>query len=231
MPAGFPEVWNHAPGNGLETGPKTGRWNSSLVRPMSRRPHSIPVWGFWIDGKSSSQRRVRLVKRSSWRAIARFPCALNRETMLSFSKALPRKWTFRIGAMLEKLDAASKNTPCRSWSCGKCLLFGAAANCLRSGKGSSAPRDPLQVWVRASAEGGHRNESPHPKVAACAMQDGARNAFYWISVPPFPFPSSSGAITTAAATRSPGSMCSRRTPCAFRPDSRIVVESMRMILP
>ena len=40
-----------------------------------------------------------------------------------------------------------------------------------------------------------------------------------------------GGMTTAAATRSPGSRCSRRTPCAERPDSRIVFESMRMILP
>ena len=55
---------------------------------------------------------------------------------------------------------------------------------------------------------------------------------YWIRVPPFPpLVSSSGAITTAAATRSPGSICNRRTPWALRPDSRIVVESMRMILP
>jgi hypothetical protein len=54
---------------------------------------------------------------------------------------------------------------------------------------------------------------------------------YWISVPPFPFPSSSGAMTTAAATLSPGSKLSSRTPWAFRPDSRMVVESMRMILP
>jgi len=43
--------------------------------------------------------------------------------------------------------------------------------------------------------------------------------------------SSSGAITTAAATRSPGSRCSSRTPCADRPDSRMVLESMRMIFP
>jgi hypothetical protein len=46
-----------------------------------------------------------------------------------------------------------------------------------------------------------------------------------------PFGSSPGGMTTAAATRSPGSICSRRTPCALRPDSRIVPESMRMILP
>ena len=55
---------------------------------------------------------------------------------------------------------------------------------------------------------------------------------YWISVPPLvPSGGASGAITTAAATRSPGSMFSSLTPWALRPDSRMVVESMRMILP
>ena len=55
-------------------------------------------------------------------------------------------------------------------------------------------------------------------------------SLYCSSVPPLTG-SSPGARTTAAATRSPGSRCSKRTPCAARPDSRIVVESMRMILP
>ena len=43
------------------------------------------------------------------------------------------------------------------------------------------------------------------------------------SASPFPSAGSSGAITTAAATRSPGSSVSSRTPCAGRPDSRIVL--------
>src|ERR1039457_5570730 len=47
---------------------------------------------------------------------------------------------------------------------------------------------------------------------------------------PFPF-GSSGGITTAAATRSPGSTFSKRTPWAERPDSRMNFDSMRMILP
>ena len=53
---------------------------------------------------------------------------------------------------------------------------------------------------------------------------------YWIK-DPFPLAGSSGGMTTAAATRSPGSRLSRRTPWAERPDSRMVFESMRMILP
>jgi len=53
---------------------------------------------------------------------------------------------------------------------------------------------------------------------------------YWMSdgVPPFSSFSSSG-ITTAAATLSPPSRWSRRTPCALRPDSRICLVPMRMI--
>src|SRR5580700_4430915 len=63
--------------------------------------------------------------------------------------------------------------------------------------------------------------------------EGARHTinFYCSRVPPLVGGSSSGARTTAAATRSPGSMCKRRTPWALRPDSRMVLESMRMILP
>src|SRR5579864_406719 len=90
-------------------------------------------------------------------------------------------------------------------------------------------RDPHVIGGNGSTLLAQLTEKPHP-VANCATRIGQ----------PFledpycnnpPFGSSSGGITTAAATRSPGSICSRRTPCALRPDSRIVPESMRMILP
>jgi hypothetical protein len=55
---------------------------------------------------------------------------------------------------------------------------------------------------------------------------------YCSSVPVSPSPFfSSGGITTAAATLSPSSMFSSFTPCVERPASRMVVVSMRMILP
>src|SRR6202050_2624537 len=42
---------------------------------------------------------------------------------------------------------------------------------------------------------------------------------------------SSGGMITAAATLSSGSRLSRRTPCVARPAARMVLVSMRMILP
>src|SRR5208337_5032748 len=49
---------------------------------------------------------------------------------------------------------------------------------------------------------------------------------------PLPFSvASSGGMTDVAATRSPSSICRRRTPCDERPHSRMVLAPMRMILP
>src|SRR5579864_5975654 len=55
-------------------------------------------------------------------------------------------------------------------------------------------------------------------------------SFYCNNVP-FVSSSAFSCSTTADATRSPSSRCSRRTPCVERPASRIVLVSMRMILP
>jgi hypothetical protein len=96
----------------------------------------------------------------------------------------------------------------------------------------TSPRGSPENGPWPLSQGGKSVDAADRRFAPGADEGVRPYTSYWIRLAPLPpLVSSSGAITTAAATRSPGSICSRRTPWALRPDSRIVVESMRMILP
>src|SRR5207248_8229547 len=98
-----------------------------------------------------------------------------------------------------------------------CLVWGSFAGKARSSSGATRGRDrknkrgdqaPLLLFL----------------ISASPLCDA------YCSNVPFSSGVSCG-ITTAAATLSPPSRCSRRTPCVDRPASRICLVSMRMILP